>query len=149
MSTKTTGMTLAKASPNDFKVMWKINRLVENYGYDFYPDDRSPRAVRVKSLLMARMDQLGTGGFMRIVMGCEMLIENVCDPAIDHLALKPVYGAAPELMADLQQAAATLRGYEALHRAKGTTESDAKAEVNAALAARFEATIAKATMVTK
>lgn len=53
--------------------------------------------------------------------------------------------AAPDLAADLREAAATLRRYEALHRAKGTPESDAKADVNAALAARFEATLAKAT----
>lgn len=50
-----------------------------------------------------------------------------------------------ELLADLQEAAATLRRYEQLHRAKGTDDSMAKAEVNAALALRFEATIAKAT----
>lgn len=49
------------------------------------------------------------------------------------------------LLADLIEAAATLRRYEALHRAKGTDESTAKAEVNAALASRFEATIATAT----
>lgn len=49
------------------------------------------------------------------------------------------------LVADLREAAATLRRYEALHRAKGTDDSTAKAEVNAQLAARFEATIAKAT----
>lgn len=49
------------------------------------------------------------------------------------------------LVADLREAAATLRRYETLHRAKGTDDSTAKAEVNAALAARFEATIAKAT----
>lgn len=49
------------------------------------------------------------------------------------------------LVADLREAAATLRRYEALHRAKGTEDSTAKAEVNAALAARFEATIDKAT----
>lgn len=47
------------------------------------------------------------------------------------------------LLADLTEAAVTLRRYEALHRAKGTDESMAKAEVNAALASRFEATIAK------
>lgn len=53
--------------------------------------------------------------------------------------------AAPDLLADLREAAATLRRYEALHRAKGTADSTAKAEVNAELASRFEATIAKAT----
>ncbi|WP_085646770.1 MULTISPECIES: hypothetical protein [unclassified Pseudomonas] len=50
-----------------------------------------------------------------------------------------------ELLADLREAAATLRRYEQLHRDKGTEESKAKAEVNAGLAARFEQTIAKAT----
>lgn len=53
--------------------------------------------------------------------------------------------AAPELLKDLREASATLRKYEVLHRGKGTAESDAKAEVNGALAIRFEATIAKAT----
>jgi hypothetical protein len=53
--------------------------------------------------------------------------------------------AAPDMLADLVEAAATLRRYETLHRAKGTDESTAKAEFNAALATRFEATIAKAT----
>ncbi|WP_143496102.1 hypothetical protein [Pseudomonas sp. DrBHI1] len=50
-----------------------------------------------------------------------------------------------ELLADLIDAAAQLRAYEILHRAKGTADSLAKAEVNANLAARFEQTIAKAT----
>ena len=48
-----------------------------------------------------------------------------------------------QLTADLTEVASTLRRYEKLHRAKGTAESTEKAEVNAALAARFEATIAK------
>lgn len=47
-----------------------------------------------------------------------------------------------QLLVDLIEAAATLRRYEVLHRAKGNADSEAKAEVNAALAARFEATIA-------
>ena len=53
--------------------------------------------------------------------------------------------AAHDLLADLVEAASTLRRYETLHRAKGTDESTAKAEVNAELASRFESTIAKAT----
>lgn len=51
---------------------------------------------------------------------------------------------APDMLADLIEAAKTLRRYETLHRAKGTDESTAKAEVNAELASRFESTIAKA-----
>lgn len=47
------------------------------------------------------------------------------------------------LLVDLGVAAYTLRRYEKLHRAKNTDESTAKAEVNAELATRFEATIAK------
>lgn len=49
------------------------------------------------------------------------------------------------LLADLAEAAGTLRRYETLHRAKNTDESTAKAEVNANLASRFERTIAQAT----
>lgn len=52
---------------------------------------------------------------------------------------------APALLADLRLAAETLRHYEVLHRQKNTEDSVAKAKLNAALAARFEATIAKAT----
>ncbi|KPA95404.1 hypothetical protein [Pseudomonas asplenii] len=52
---------------------------------------------------------------------------------------------APNLLADLAEAAAQLRKYEALHRAKGTADSLTKAEVNAELASRFEQTIATAT----
>lgn len=53
--------------------------------------------------------------------------------------------ASVDLLNDLIDAAAQLRKYEALHRAKGTPDSLAKAEVNADLALRFEQTIAKAT----
>ncbi|WP_277963847.1 hypothetical protein [Pseudomonas sp. RIT-To-2] len=63
----------------------------------------------------------------------------------ESMANAKLISAAPDLLADLQEAAATLRRYETLHRAKGTPDSTAKAEVNATLAARFEATIAKAT----
>lgn len=58
---------------------------------------------------------------------------------------KQLIAVAHDLLADLQESAATLRRYETLHRAKGTAEGDEKAEVNARLASRFEATIAKAT----
>jgi hypothetical protein len=51
--------------------------------------------------------------------------------------------ARDELRGDLAEAAEILRRYETLHRAKGTDDSTAKAEANAALASRFEATLAK------
>lgn len=55
--------------------------------------------------------------------------------------------SAPELLSDLEEATATLRRYELLHRKKGTDESDKKAEANATLADKFERTIAKAKAV--
>lgn len=64
--------------------------------------------------------------------------------AEETLANARLIAAAPELLADLEVAAAQLRQYEALHRAKGTEDSLAKAEVNSDLAGRFEATINKA-----
>jgi len=66
-------------------------------------------------------------------------------PREQRMANAKLIAAAPDLLADLREAATTLRRYEALHRDKGTDESTAKAEVNAALASRFETTIAKAT----
>lgn len=45
------------------------------------------------------------------------------------------------LRRDLAEAARTLRTYERLHRAKNTPDSLAKAEANAALAAKFEHTL--------
>ena len=46
------------------------------------------------------------------------------------------------LIEALQEATETLRRYEAYHRTKGTDESTAKAEVNAALASKFEKVLA-------
>ena len=63
-----------------------------------------------------------------------------------------LFAAAESMLADLSVAATTLRRYEALHRAKAEAASACaaidslkKAEANAELAARFEATIAMAT----
>lgn len=59
--------------------------------------------------------------------------------------LKAMQIQRDQALTDLIDAAAQLRAYEILHRAKGTADSTARAEVNVELAARFEATIAKAT----
>lgn len=62
-----------------------------------------------------------------------------------QMANAKLIAAAPLLLDDLIAAAAQLRKYETLHRAKGTADSLAKAEVNAELASRFEHTIAQVT----
>ncbi|WP_110970834.1 hypothetical protein [Pseudomonas huaxiensis] len=70
--------------------------------------------------------------------------EQVVDFVYEEADAKLI-SQAPNLLADLIEAAATLRRYEALHRAKETDDSLKKAEVNAELASRFERTIAAAT----
>ena len=80
-----------------------------------------------------------------------MGVQNRNPPPADHWGQRfwdigrEERALAEEILADLREAASTLRRYEALHRAKGTAESTEKAEVNAGLASRFEQTIAKAT----
>lgn len=52
--------------------------------------------------------------------------------------------ASPALYAMVAKAAAQFRYYEQSHRAKGTPDADAKADVNAALAAECETLLAQA-----
>lgn len=59
----------------------------------------------------------------------------------ENEAIARLWCQSPRMLADLTDAAAQLRKYETLHRAKGTPDSLEKADVNAALASRFEATI--------
>lgn len=84
-------------------------------------------------LLNAIGESIASGGNNRAVVGAELEASLL------------LASFAPQMLTDLQEAAKTLRHYEALHRAKNTEESTKKADVNAALAARFEATITKAT----
>ena len=62
--------------------------------------------------------------------------------ALLRTATEPKQPVPVQALVDLQLAAETLRKYEVLHRAKGTVDSTAKAEVNAELASQFEATLA-------
>jgi hypothetical protein len=78
-------------------------------------------------------------------MGDGYCAERTICQEVSSMGNAKLIAAAPDLLNDLIDAAAQLRAYEVLHRAKGTDDSTAKAEVNAALATRFEATIAKAT----
>lgn len=103
-TTEFVGMRLAKATPEDFRIMWKITQYHQNLQWA-----KGPRVQRLQTLIILRLEQLGVGGFMRIVMGCESLIKMVCDPQKDYLALKPVYGAAPAFQTAAQRLAA--RGF--------------------------------------
>ncbi|OWQ33341.1 MULTISPECIES: hypothetical protein [unclassified Pseudomonas] len=91
---------------------------------------------------------LPTDGWMIADCGDAMTFTEVglVELALDvRRANARLIAQAPNLLADLVEAAAQLRKYETLHRAKATTDSLAKAEVNAELASRFEQTIAQAT----
>lgn len=70
----------------------------------------------------------------------QRLLENWINPR----EKTDLIATAPELYNDLRAAVAQLRKYEALHRAKNTADSTAKADVNAQLACQFERTLAKA-----
>lgn len=60
-------------------------------------------------------------------------------------ATAKLIAAAPDLLAELREAATIFRRYEQLHREKGTVDGELKANANADRAARIEAAIAKAT----
>lgn len=113
---KKISLTLAKATPEDFKTMWAVSRAHQKLQWA----DTRLRERRCKMLIAGRLDQLSTGGFMRIVHGCDMLINAVCDPDVDHYALNPVYGAAPALLAAAMEL--SKRGFfEAVSCADATT----------------------------
>ncbi|MDD9195730.1 hypothetical protein PVK62_07740 [Aliivibrio sp. S3MY1] len=78
---------LAKATEDDFKIMWKVFdafQEIENSG-----QISELREERLNKVTIGRLLQLGTGGFTRIVMGCETLIDNVCDKNQDYYELTP------------------------------------------------------------
>jgi len=99
-------MNLAIATKEDFRRMLSIYRQIQNLEWA----DNKTRSQRCKMVIICRLNQIG-GGFMRIVMGCEMLIKEVCDPTKGHYALKPVYGAAPKMLESLQEIAARLEDH--------------------------------------
>lgn len=92
----------------------------------------------------SRMHVIETCGDETFHIGFASSWVNNPEDAKEAIANANLIAAAPDLLADLELAAETLRRYEALHRAKGTQESLDKADANQALAIRFEATIARA-----
>jgi hypothetical protein len=66
---------------------------------------------------------------------------ELTEDGAELVALANLFAAAPVLLSDLKAAAQLLREYEAHHRAKNTEDSLTKADVNAQMAARFEAAI--------
>lgn len=121
---------IAKALGFTFEEIQATNiaKLRKRYPNKFTEYDAINRDLSAERQILEGKDRGWSGGVH------EGILAEV--RAFDHTAA---------LISDLSEAASTLRRYEKAHRAKGTDESTAKAEVNAILAERFEATLANVT----
>lgn len=91
-------LTLAIADKDDFRDLWKLYKLAQQLEQAWCMDeDPDTRARRCRWAIAERVQRMQTA-LIRIGMGCEMLIREVCDPNSDSYALKPVVGAAPEML---------------------------------------------------
>ena len=105
-------MRMAKATPKDLKKMYLANHILEvffgkwsNSPEDITPtdfehfedpwqqrfimelfEDGKPNFEQVARIIHSLFD---CGSHGRVVMGCEILIDNVCDPNKDYLDYKP------------------------------------------------------------
>jgi hypothetical protein len=96
-------MKLGLATKKDFRLFWSLNRAYQNYEEAYETDNMRLREQRALRVILGRLDKMG-GSFIRVVHGCEILIAKVQDPSEDTYCLKPVYGAAPELLVSLVEA---------------------------------------------
>lgn len=97
-------LTLAIADKDDFRDLWKLYKLSQQLEQAWCMDeDPDTRARRCRWAIAERVQRMQSS-LIRIGMGCEMLIREVCDPSKDSYALKPVVGAAPEMLAALYTA---------------------------------------------
>lgn len=87
-------MRLATASKEDFKIAWRIFRNIQRI--EQWPTELMER--RAKSALLGQIDRLGSGGFVRILMGYETLFNNCADPLCDHLDFNKRIKAGFELL---------------------------------------------------
>lgn len=97
----TVKLTLAIADEKDFRDMWKLYSLAQKLEQAWCMDDPETRARRCRWAIAERVMRMQSA-FIRIGMGCEMLIREVCDPKSDSYALKPVMKAAPDLLDALE-----------------------------------------------
>lgn len=89
-------MKMAKAKPSDFKLMQKLHGIMENvfdnqsqpYDIDKELTDEDDEQSLVYEAIK-RWWERDSHSWMRIVWGCEMLIENCCDPVADVLEFNP------------------------------------------------------------
>lgn len=95
-------MKLGLATKRDFRLFWSLNRAQRYYEEAYECDAMRIREGRALRVILGRLDQM-SGAFIRVVHGCEILIDKVQEPTEDTYCLKPVYGAAPELLEACQE----------------------------------------------
>lgn len=140
--------------------VWALTSAADQHGKDgkFYPKGKLLKPSTFKEPDFSAKDHGFSGGFHDAVLA-EVNYHVATDDTVEKRILDAQANAiagdksyfewkAPDhtaaLMADLSEAAITLRRYEEAHRVKGTAESLEKAEVNRKLAERFEATVVAA-----
>lgn len=87
-------MKLAVASKEDLKTAWRIFRNIQRL--EQWPTELME--YRAKAAIIGHIQELGTGGFARILMGYEALFENCADKECDHLDFNSRIKAALELL---------------------------------------------------
>ena len=98
-------MHLAIATQEDFRAMWRLYRLAQRFEQ---AQGDTLRERRAATALAHRMVQ-SSGAFMRVVMGCELVIKHACDPNEEHYALAPLLKRAPDMRDALALAAQSLQ----------------------------------------
>ncbi|MGH1542166.1 MAG: hypothetical protein ACRBHB_17190 [Arenicella sp.] len=78
-------MKLAKASDQDLNQLWSVYRCLEKLEYC----NTEHTEKRLEKLIIARLEKLGPGGLVRVVMGLDTLINNCCDPDLNYYEFKP------------------------------------------------------------
>lgn len=87
-------MKLAVASKEDLKTAWRIYRNINRI--EECPTELMER--RAKAALIGQIERLGSGGFIRILLGYETLFNNCADSECDHLDFNSRIKAALELL---------------------------------------------------
>lgn len=117
-------MKMAKASKDDIQKTISFFQFVEEYfeygthtpeNQDFEEDSvdltEEKFVEMLRELWGGRFKPAGVDcAWRRVVLGCDMLIDNVCDPSLDHLDLRPDWAKAIDPPEGIDEALDHLRG---------------------------------------
>ena len=127
-------MKLSLATKRDFRMMWRLYAASGFLEGAQYCDDWKTRERRAKAVIVGVMMKMD-GAFIRVVMGCEMFIKAAQDPAVDFVALKPLFGAAPKVLTALRTLHTVCERMDAEHDGDRPSEDEYQAAMAGAAAA--------------